>query len=180
MSTKFINIGIIGYGKIGKLRHKILNQNENVKVISIYDPLFINNKKKIFKKNVNEILNNKQISTIFICTPNYLNYKFTTEGINKNKNIFCEKPPCLSEKELLKIIKLEKKHKIKLMYGFNHRHHESIKQMKELVISKKLGKILWMRGRYGKSVNKDFYKNWRSNKNKSGGGSCSACRTPLF
>ena len=170
MSTKFIYIGIIGYGKIGKLRHKILNQNENVKVISIYDPLFINNKKKIFKKNVNEILNNKQISTIFICTPNYLNYKFTTEGINKNKNIFCEKPPCLSEKELLKIIKLEKKHKIKLMYGFNHRHHESIKQMKELVISKKLGKILWMRGRYGKSVNKDFYKNWRSNKNQSGGG----------
>ena len=38
MSTKFIYIGIIGYGKIGKLRHKILNQN---RLANNFDTLFI-------------------------------------------------------------------------------------------------------------------------------------------
>ena len=56
------------------------------------------------------------------------------------------------------------------MYGFNHRHHDSIKTIKKIVDKKKFGRILWMRGRYGKSVENDFYKNWRSKKKYSGGG----------
>ena len=56
------------------------------------------------------------------------------------------------------------------MYGFNHRHHESIFKMKEVIDSSKYGKVLWMRGRYGKSVNESFFKDWRSDKKLSGGG----------
>ena len=35
---------------------------------------------------------------------------------------------------------------------------------------KKLGKILWMRGVYGKAGSIDFNKNWRNYKKYSGGG----------
>ena len=58
----------------------------------------------------------------------------------------------------------------KLMYGFNHRHHGSIKQMKALIGSGEFGKIIWMRGRYGKEVNDDFFKGWRANSELAGGG----------
>ena len=44
------------------------------------------------------------------------------------------------------------------MYGFNHRQHLSIIKMKELIKTKNFGKILWARGRYGKSVSKNFLK----------------------
>ena len=47
------------------------------------------------------------------------------------------------------------------MYGFNHRHHDSISKMKEIIISNKLGKLIWMRGRYGKSVTKDYFDEWK-------------------
>ena len=57
-----------------------------------------------------------------------------------------------------------------LMYGFNHRHHESIQQMKEIILSNDFGKILWMRGRYGKSVDEKFYSDWRAKKDLAGGG----------
>ena len=56
------------------------------------------------------------------------------------------------------------------MYGFNHRHHGSIKHMKKLVDEKAFGKVLWMRGRYGKSVDKTYYNNWRSKRKFAGGG----------
>ena len=56
------------------------------------------------------------------------------------------------------------------MYGFNHRHHESIKKMKSIVDSGELGKILWMRGRYGKEVEESFFKTWRANQKLAGGG----------
>ena len=68
------------------------------------------------------------------------------------------------------IIRVEKKTNGKLMYGFNHRAHRSVVYMKKLIDSKKFGKILWMRGRYGKSVNNDFFKSWRSKKKYAGGG----------
>ena len=43
--------------------------------------------------------------------------------------------------------------------------------MKEIIENKELGKILWMRGRYGKEVDENYLKDWRANPDdKSGGG----------
>ena len=39
-----------------------------------------------------------------------------------------------------------------------------------MIDSGKFGNILWMRGRYGKSVPANFYNDWRSQKKLSGGG----------
>jgi 1,5-anhydro-D-fructose reductase (1,5-anhydro-D-mannitol-forming) len=56
------------------------------------------------------------------------------------------------------------------MYGFNHRHHDSVMHMKKLIDSNEYGKVLWVRGRYGKSVTKDYYNQWRAKKELAGGG----------
>jgi 1,5-anhydro-D-fructose reductase (1,5-anhydro-D-mannitol-forming) len=58
----------------------------------------------------------------------------------------------------------------KLMYGFNHRHHQSIQRMKEIVESGKLGKVLWIRGRYGKEVDQSFFNGWRAKPELAGAG----------
>jgi 1,5-anhydro-D-fructose reductase (1,5-anhydro-D-mannitol-forming) len=56
------------------------------------------------------------------------------------------------------------------MYGFNHRHHDSVLHMKRLIDSGEYGKVLWLRGRYGKSVTKDYFNQWRAKKELAGGG----------
>ena len=74
-------------------------------------------------------------------------------------------------KSLEKVIEVEKLHpKQKLKYGFNHRYHDSIIQAKKLIDSKKFGKIINLRGIYGKSTVIPFTGNWRSNKEEAGGG----------
>jgi len=107
---------------------------------------------------------------IFVCTPNYLNKKFTIQGLKEGKHVFCEKPPAFTAKDVEEIRSVEIKSGKVLMYGFNHRHHESIRHMKNLIDSREYGKILWMRGRYGKSVDNSYYQNWRSKKEFAGGG----------
>ena len=56
------------------------------------------------------------------------------------------------------------------MFGFNHRHHESMLLIKKIIVSGELGKILWIRGRYGKEVDQSFFDGWRAKKELAGGG----------
>lgn len=167
-----IKVGIIGYGKMGKIRAEAVSAC-GADIIAVYDndrnafPAMF--KPKICN-NAMDILNNQEIDAVFICTPNYLNKELTISGMNLGKNIFCEKPPAFTADEVIQIQKIEKKTKKKLMYGFNHRHHDSVQNIKKIIESKECGKILWMRGRYGKSVDMNFFKNWRSKKKMSGGG----------
>lgn len=164
-----INVSIIGYGKMGRIRHEVISKRKDVNLFSIYEPSDI----EIGIQNVKEtsdIINNSEIEAVYICTPNYLNKNLTISCLESGKHVFCEKPPAFNQKDVEEIIKAEKKSGKVLMYGLNHRHHESIKRMKKMVDENSLGEILWMRGRYGKSVNKNFYNNWRSKKELAGGG----------
>ena len=162
-------VGIIGYGKMGQIRHQVIAAFEEVQVQSIYDPEKIDT--EIEKaQNSDQIIDNPEIDVVFICTPNYLNKPLTIQSLKAGKHVFCEKPPAFTAKDIEEIRAVEKESGKVLMYGFNHRHHASIKHMKKLVDDKEFGKILWMRGRYGKSVDETFYNNWRAKKELAGGG----------
>ena len=168
-----INCAIIGFGKMGQIRANSINESGRGKIKLIYDPYSKSDLINLYAKetnNLDEIINNKEIDAIFICTPNYKIPFLTIRALESQKNVFSEKPPGFTSKDVQEIRKSELKSKTKCMFGFNHRHHKSIKMMKEIIISNELGKILWMRGRYGKEVNKTFFKSWRADPKKSGAG----------
>ena len=154
---------------MGQIRHQVISAFEDVKVQSIYDPEIVDT--EIEKaQNSDQIIENPEIDAVFTCTPNYLNKPLTIQSLKAGKHVFCEKPPGFTAKDIEEIRAVEKESGKVLMYGFNHRHHASIKYMKKLVDDKEFGKILWMRGRYGKSVDETFYDNWRAKKELAGGG----------
>ncbi|MGD2090146.1 MAG: Gfo/Idh/MocA family oxidoreductase [Candidatus Aminicenantes bacterium] len=166
-----IKVGIIGFGKMGRIRAKAISNDGKGVVVSVYD----NNEAADFQgfkrtKSAEEIINDPAIDAVFICTPNYLNKSLTISALHAGKHVFCEKPPAFNAAEIKEIREVEKISGKKLMYGFNHRHHSSIKHMKTLIDSGEYGNILWMRGRYGKSVGKDFFQSWRAKKELAGGG----------
>jgi 1,5-anhydro-D-fructose reductase (1,5-anhydro-D-mannitol-forming) len=165
-----INVGIIGFGKMGQIRAQTVESSSLGIVQMIFDVNAILNAKFETVTSPEEIFENDQIDAVFICTPNDLNKQLTIQGLNAGKHIFCEKPPAFNEKEVVEIIEVEKSSGKKLMYGFNHRHHDSIKMMKNLIDEQIYGNILWMRGRYGKSVDRNFFNNWRSKAERAGGG----------
>jgi predicted dehydrogenase len=164
-----INVGIIGYGKMGKIRHQILCKYSDANIISVYDPIdIITDIEKA--KSPDQVIENQKIDAVFICTPNYLNKPLTIQSLKAGKHVFCEKPPAFTAKDVDEIQVVEKEANKVLMYGFNHRHHDSIKKMKKLIDEREFGKVLWMRGRYGKSVDRTYYDNWRAKRKYAGGG----------
>jgi len=164
-----IKVGIIGYGKMGKIRHSATDAIKGVQVISAYDSANIEAYIDIAETS-DQIINNSEIDAIFICTPNYLNKPLTIQSLKAGKHVFCEKPPAFTAKDVDEIQVVEKEANKVLMYGFNHRHHDSIKKMKKLIDEREFGKVLWMRGRYGKSVDEKYYDNWRAKRKYAGGG----------
>ena len=164
------NIGIIGFGKMGKIRVTTIESLRLGNITAIYEPSEDVPEKYHSVNHVNDIFNDSTIDVVFVCTPNKFNKEYTIRALNEKKHVFCEKPPAFTASDINEIIAAEKRSNCRLMYGFNHRHHESIMDMKRLVENNDFGKILWMRGRYGKSVDQTFYENWRSNVNESGGG----------
>jgi predicted dehydrogenase len=164
-------VAIIGLGKMGKTRKTILESMPNCRLKWVCDivPLVKGDFK--FTADSEIIFADSDVDIVFVCTPNYLNKGFIVRGLDSGKNVFCEKPPGVSTSEVLEIIDAEKRNpQCKLMIGFNHRRHQSVLEAKRLVESGKLGKILWIRGRYGKSVDKDFFNTWRAKKAYAGGG----------
>lgn len=155
---------------MGQTRRNAIDELDYVKVVAISEP---RPDSKIDLPNLlpEEIISRPDIDAVIICTPNYLNKPFTIQSLKAGKHVFCEKPPCFTGLEMKEIRRFESScNGKKLMYGFNHRHHDSIIRMKKIVDEGKFGKILWMRGRYGKSVTKDYFSEWRASKEQAGGG----------
>lgn len=155
---------------MGRIRHQAIDETGKAEVIAVSDPSIGADYETIPNLTHEEVIQHPDVSAIVVCTPNYLNKALTIKALASGKHVFCEKPPCFTGQDMLDIIAAEKASGKLLMYGFNHRHHDSIIRMKEVISSAEFGRVLWMRGRYGKSVTKDYYNDWRAKKEFSGGG----------
>ena len=165
-----IKIGIAGYGKIGKLRANILSERKDVKIVGIYDVAKPERIENITFYNSYEDLLNAELDAVFICAYNTVLADYTARALNKGVHVFCEKPPAMKTEELGIVFEALKSSKKKLKYGFNHRYHYSVMEAKKIIDSGEMGKLLWMRGVYGKAGSIDYNTNWRNYKKHSGGG----------
>lgn len=166
-----IKVAIAGFGKIGQVRAKEINKNEHTELVAIYD---INKPERTdsnikFCESFEELLS-QDIDAVFVCAFNDVLANYTTLALKAGKHVFCEKPPARTSQELKDVIKIEKSSGKILKYGFNHRYHYSVIEAKKLIESGEMGKLLWLRGVYGKAGSIDYHKNWRNYKHISGGG----------
>ncbi len=170
--TGLVNVGVIGFGTMGRIRYETINRTEHGRVVAIAEPQPHVQVPGVRRYLVpEELIDDPEVDAVFISTPNYLNKSLTIKALRAGKHVFCEKPPAFNAKEVEEVMEAERSAAgKKLMYGFNHRHHDSVKKAKELIDSKIYGRILWMRGRYGKSVDQSFYSTWRAKKAFAGGG----------
>lgn len=166
-----INVGIIGLGTMGRIRFDAIEASGRARVVGVTDAV-----RGAVPPGVQwfatpeELIESRALDTVFICTPNHLNQPLTIAALRRGKHVFCEKPPAFTAAEVESIRDVEMSVGRKLMYGFNHRHHDSVIKAKQLIDSGAYGRLLWMRGRYGKSVDESFFSTWRAQKALAGGG----------
>ncbi|MFC2088233.1 Gfo/Idh/MocA family protein [Calditrichota bacterium] len=169
---KTLKMGLVGLGKMGGIRAKTIREHDETILISGTDP---NPPARGFEdlqivSNYQEVINS-DVDAVIVCTPNRFIPDVVVESLDAGKHVFCEKPPGRNMKDIERIIEAEKRNPgLVVKVGFNHRYHYGIMEAKKIVDSGKYGKVLWMRGVYGKAEGSGNPNEWRLNPSLSGGG----------
>lgn len=167
---------IIGYGYMGQIRRRVVEGMRELDLAGICDQY-------VTAEDVGEIcphyedykyaIDTVRPEIVFVCTPNRYSPDVCVYALDRGCHVFCEKPPGRDLTDVQRIIEAEKRHPgLKVMFGFNHRYHPAILEMKAIVDAGRMGQILWLRGIYGKSggPGREFEQSWRNDPAISGGG----------
>jgi len=174
MRQEKLNVGIAGYGIVGKRRRQFIDQHPNLRTIALCDQNFkepgeMSDVVRCYT-NYKQLLE-EPLDILFVSLPNYMAADVTIAGLECGLHVFCEKPPGRSVSDIERVIEVEKRHPdLLLKYGFNHRYHDSVRKAMHIIKSGELGEIVNMRGVYGKSKIIPFSGGWRAERSKAGGG----------
>jgi len=167
-----LKVGIIGYGKVGKIRHECVKSHPDLELIGIcdIDPGAFQNSGVRYYSDYKELLDECP-DLIFTCTYNCYIPGISIEAIKRGIHVFSEKPPGTTVEDVKNIYETAMEHpQVKVKFGFNHRYHQAIIEAKAIVDSGRFGRVMWMRGVYGKAGGAGYDSNWRNNRDLSGGG----------
>ena len=174
MSRK-LKVGLAGYGIVGKRRCECIKKHPSLEMIAVCDQVFPDDISTVdgFRsyKSYKQLLK-ENLDILIVCLSNDIASEVTILGLKSGLHVFCEKPPGRSVEDIAKVIKVEKERpNQKLMYGFNHRYHDSVQEAMRIINSNELGEIINLRGVYGKSQLITFNQpDWRTKREISGGG----------
>jgi len=99
-------------------------------------------KYKVTSLPFEEIINSTEIDSIVIAAPAKFHSEIALSGLNAKKHIFVEKPLAMTVDEAKELIIAAKKNKKKLMVGHLLHYHPVFAELKKIIRSGKLGKIL--------------------------------------
>jgi predicted dehydrogenase len=169
-----LRVGIAGYGVVGRRRHYYIDKHPHMEVIAVCDQASqdISIGKDIRLHVSYHDLLSEALDVLFVCMPNDIAPEVTVAGLERGLHVFCEKPPGKDVADIDMVKMCEGKHpRLKLMYGFNHRYHESVVEALRIIRAGEMGNIINMRGVYGKSKLITFNQpDWRVKREVAGGG----------
>lgn len=176
MTTLPLRIGIAGFGVVGQRRHQFIQQTSDMVTVAVCDRTMpgdgeLDNGVR-FHKDYKALLE-EDLDALFVCLTNDIAPEVTMAGLDAGLHVFCEKPPGREPADISRVIDCHERHpELKLKYGFNHRYHDSVQDALAIVRSGDMGRVLNIRGVYGKSkiVSYGEPSDWRTQRDVAGGG----------
>jgi predicted dehydrogenase len=174
MSAAPLRVGISGYGVVGTRRREFIDLNPGLQTVAVCDRKMDGS--GAFEDGVRyhadyKALLGERLDVLFVCLSNDMAAEVTVAGLEQGLHVFCEKPPGRDLSEIVRVIETSRQHPgLKLKYGFNHRYHDSVRDALALIHSGELGKVVNLRGVYGKSKIINFESDWRTQRAVAGGG----------
>lgn len=148
---KKIKIGIIGCGGIANGKHMpSLSKLGDVEMVAFCD--LVEEKALKAKEeygtpdakvytDYKELLKDKEIEVIHVCTPNRSHAPITIDSLHAGKHVMCEKPMAKTAEDARKMVQAAKETGKKLTIGYQHRHKPESLYLKEVIERGDLGDI---------------------------------------
>ena len=170
-----LRVGIAGYGIVGKRRRECCDRHPDLQVVAVCDRNFDGPGTMpdgVRHWRTYEELLAEDLDALVVCMTNDIAAEVVVAAMERGLHVLCEKPPGRNMADIERVVAAERRHPdLRLMYGFNHRYHESVQDALRIVRSGELGRIINMRGVYGKSKLITFNQpDWRAKREVAGGG----------
>jgi predicted dehydrogenase len=168
-----LRVGVIGMGRVGRRRAKCVQTNNELELVAVCD-VDPNRKGEWpelqFATDYRELARG-DLDALIVSAYNRDAPQIAISAIREGKHVFCEKPPgrCVEDVEAM-ISALKSQPQVKLKFGFNHRYHHSVMEARQMIQSGRFGRVMWLRGVYGKCGSTEFTSEWRNDPAISGGG----------
>lgn len=144
-----LKIGIIGAGRIGKVHLESISYHvKNATVTAMADPFINEETEKLIRsygvskvtKDYKDILNDKDIDAVLVCSSTDTHAAISIEAINAGKHVFCEKPVDHSIEKIQAVADALKEHPdIKFQVGFNRRFDHNFAAIRKAYDDGKIG-----------------------------------------
>jgi predicted dehydrogenase len=107
---------------------------------------------------------------VIVATLNSTLAPLAAKAIRAGKHVLIEKPAGISVQEIRELEALSADKRVCVRVGYNHRFHPAFQKAREIVDSGVLGKLMFIRGRYGHGGRVGYDREWRGDPRLSGGG----------
>ncbi len=175
---KIFNIGIVGCGAIHSTHADAIINNDGTALAAVAD---IDESKAeesaarygcSYSARYEDILNDKNIDAVHICTPHYLHADMAIAAMEHGKHVIVEKPMAITPSDASRMISKSEATGMKLGVCFQNRYNATSIKIKEFIESGKGGKILGARAFVTWHRDKGYYSSgeWRGTWAKEGGG----------
>lgn len=183
-----VRIGVIGIGFMGSAHFNIHRANPAAQVVAICDV----DKKKLSGdwssiagnvavgggkvdlagiktyENADDLIADPDIDVVDITLPTYLHAQYAIKAMQAGKHVFCEKPMARTSAEARKMLDVAKKTRRKLFIGQCIRFWPGWHEAREIVRSKKYGKVISATFRRLSQLPTWGWQNWLQDNAKSG------------
>lgn len=183
---KQLNLGLIGFGYIGKL-HTIAYKDIP---LCISQPAVTANLAGLLRSRLDTEVEATQgagyelvttspdefyaqpMDVVDICTPNHLHLEQCQRALEAHLAVYCEKPLARTYEEAHILAELAEKHGAITQVAFTMRYIPAIRQMKALIEAGEIGRVLNFRGQkfHGGYLDPNRPISWRLSRAQSGGG----------
>lgn len=140
-----LKVGLIGVGGISVAHIPCWEKFEDTELVALCDvrpEQMKNYSDKHCYTDFDTMLENEKLDILDICLPTYLHPEYAIKAMEKGINVVCEKPISLKREDVKKIYAVAKENNVKFMVAQVLRFWDEYAFVKELIDTKKYGKLL--------------------------------------
>jgi predicted dehydrogenase len=174
MSGEGLGVGIVGCGLIGRKRAANLGAAQLVACADVDEARALDLAATAGDVRVStdwrDLVSSADVDIVIVCTTNQHLAEISAAAAGEGKHVLVEKPAAMNRDELEMVLQASASGGGLVRIGFNHRYHPAMQKAREIFEAGALGRMMFVRGRYGHGGRLGYEKEWRADPKISGGG----------
>lgn len=166
---RIVRTAVIGTGFMGRVHSEAIRRVGNVELVAFagtreHETKSLANAMGAAKWTLDyrDILADKDIDAVHMCTPNATHFPMSMEAMKAGKAVLCEKPLAMDASEAREMADYAAKHNIVNCVNHNLRAYPVVQHIKRMIETGDLGEVLVVQGTYSQDwLLYDTDYNWR-------------------